>query len=286
MNSFDFSELDLDVDPGSVELSNKCADDVIIDFSSLDVSIKGETNKSYKQKKTKEENKYTTTHGNAIEYDNDTILYYRALRTSKIDPILDIEVDERYAFKFPYEWDPYTGERLEKDPYGSLYFDPDSLIKYFWSKRLENLWYQPSDEDGGYFEGYYGDAIGNGPNFKVKGRGNFPEWYIFRIPICDCYLTKDNNHQFVTFGPKLTNDEIEELYNLAIKKDRIMGRSTYKKLFGKNRPDLLKMKKLWDQATSKNPITDNTEKYSLAEFVQKCATINRKAVDALKEIQG
>lgn len=217
-------------------------------------------------------------------YDDRTVQYYRALRLSHVDPILDIEVPDKYAFKFPYKWDPYTGERIDKDQYGSLYFDPDSLIKHFWSKRLENLWYGQSDDNNGYFEGYYGDAIGNGPLFNIKGRGAFPQWDIFRLPIIDCYLTKDNSEQNITFGPRLTDEEINEIYNISKKKG-----NSYYKLFNQNRPDILKIKYLWDIATSSTPpLPKHVDPKTLSndKLKRTYIKINYKAVEELKNIEG
>jgi len=53
------------------------------------------------------------------------------LRKNKLDVFTREPINEKYAFKFEYQWDPYTGERLGKDPYGALYFHPDNLIHYY-----------------------------------------------------------------------------------------------------------------------------------------------------------
>ena len=75
-----------------------------------------------------------------IEYDKITIQKYKALRYRKMDPIAYVEVDEEYAFKFKYIWDPYTGERKNiLDENGPLYFDPDILIKHYFTKMLSKL---------------------------------------------------------------------------------------------------------------------------------------------------
>ena len=70
----------------------------------------------------------------------------------------------------------------------SLYFDPNTLIHYFYINRLKNLWIDESIEDGNYYQGHYGYAVGNGPDFEIKGRGKHPDWYLFRLPIIDCYM--------------------------------------------------------------------------------------------------
>ena len=48
-------------------------------------------------------------------------------------------IDDLNSFKVPYMWDSITGEKLDKkDPFGSLYFNPIFLLKYFYNKRLNN----------------------------------------------------------------------------------------------------------------------------------------------------
>jgi len=217
-----------------------------------------------------------------IEYDKETNEKYRVLRLRKMDPLLYNEVDDQYAFKFKYKWDPYTGERLEEDPNGPIYFDPDYLIKYFHTKRLDKLWVQPTDESNGYFEGYYDAGVGAGEDFHLASRGAHPEWYIFRIPIIDCYLTKDHNRQFITFGPKLTNEEILEIERLAN-----LRADNYRMLFNRNRPSLNQMKELYDLAIAREPNKSIIEQKHKKESVQDHYNkINRQAVDQLVEMAG
>jgi len=207
-----------------------------------------------------------TRNGKPIEFDEQTMEYYRALRKGEFDAISYAEVPSNLAFKFEYQWDPLTGERLsEKDPFGPLTFDVHYLIKYFYTKRLEKLWVNPVDENGGYYQGYYDDGVNAGEDFFLKGRGHHPEWYLFRIPIPDCYLTNDHNKQFITFGPKLSHKELEEIYSIA-KKDK----HRYNQLFKKKMPDLMEMENLYLLAISKN--TD--------------AKTSRQAVDRLVKMVG
>ncbi|AYV77249.1 MAG: hypothetical protein Barrevirus23_6 [Barrevirus sp.] len=51
-----------------------------------------------------------------INYDKITTEKYRVFRLRKMDPISYLEVEPDYAFKFPYIWDPYTGEEQEAEP--------------------------------------------------------------------------------------------------------------------------------------------------------------------------
>jgi len=223
-----------------------------------------------------------------IEYDEQTTEKYRVLRLRKMDPFSLTELDEKYAFKFPYKWDPYTGERLGTDPDGPLYFDPDLLIKYYYTKRLDKLWSQPTDDDSGYYQGYYDNGVGADDNFYVTGRGNHPEWYLFRLPIIDCYLTKTHNEQFITFGPKLTFEEIKEIEKLAI-----LRPNNYIEQFGYCRPSLIKLKKYYDIAVAKIPAASDIES-ELKEYLDTLkstddgyyAKINRIAVDCLIKIKG
>lgn len=226
-----------------------------------------------------------------IVYDYTTREKYKAFRVRKMDPILLIDLDDQYAFKFKYKWDPYTGEKLIgqnkefiKDENGPLYFDPDALIKNYHVKRLDKLWVKPSDEQNGYYEGHYDDAVGAGEDFHVSGRGFHPEWYIFRIPLIDCYLTENHNNQHITFGPKLTDDEIIEIERLAN-----LRPNNYKQMYGYDRPSLSLMKRLYDNAISKtpslllNPDSGKISKVELQEYYNKA---NRKAVDQLIKIKG
>jgi hypothetical protein len=217
------------------------------------------------------------THLYSSDFDKRTVEYYKVLRTSKLDPITNNEVDETYAFKFSYMWDPLTGERLGLDPYGSLYFDPNNLAYHFYTSRLTNLWEDAKDEKDGFFEGHYGMAVGAGENIMINSRGECPDKYLFRLPIIDCYLQKEHKFNYVTMGPKLTEKEIIEIYYLVNK----MG--TYKNMFDKNPPDLVKMFHLYNQALSKTPYIDsktleNVSKDKLQEVYLKA---NYHAVDQL-----
>lgn len=218
----------------------------------------------------------------AIMYDKETNEKYRVLRLRKMDPLTYNEIDDQYAFKFKYKWDPYTGERLGEDTNGPIYFDPDYLIKYFYTKRLDKLWVNPIDDSTGYFEGYYDAGVGAGENFHLESRGSHPEWYMFRIPIIDCYLTKDHNRQFITFGPKLTNNDIIEIERLAN-----LRADNYRLLFNRNRPSLVQMKELYDLAIAQEPKKEIFDQKLKKELVQEQYNkLNRQAVDQLVEMAG
>jgi hypothetical protein len=214
-----------------------------VNFDSIDYSSDDDIKQNNIIKSVYEKN------GKPIEYNNTTMEFYRVLREKKMDAIMQRDdFDSTKAFKFPYQWDPYTGERTIIDPFGPLYFFPDDLIYFFHTKRLDTLWKEPSDEQMGYYEGCYGDGLGSGENIFIQGRGSYPELYLFRLPVTDCYLTNDHNMSFVTMGPKLTLDELIEIDKLA----ETHYKDYYMKTNKRNRPSLEYMKKLYDVALDPN----------------------------------
>jgi hypothetical protein len=241
-------------------------DDDLIDFSSVDDNqTNDQTVKYYKDNK-------------LIQYNSSTMEFYRVLREKKMDTFMQSEdFKSECAFKFPYQWDPYTGERRELDPFGSLYFFPDDLIHLFYINRLNGLWTEPKDTANGYFQGMYGDALGAGTDINIIGRGHYPELYLFRLPIPDCYLTDDHNISFITMGPVLTRDELIEIDRLA----ETHYRNNYALTYGRVRPSLLTMFTQYELAL--NPRADpecmisSHDKAKELHYKQ-----NMKAVDRLK----
>lgn len=247
-------------------------DDMMVDFSQC-VEVK-QRNSLYKK-----------------DYDETTTKFYRTLRENKINVIMQENTgfSPEKAFCFKYQWDPYTGNILEQDPYGFLYFHPDDLIRYFYIKRLDKLWTDPVDLQHGYhIQGYYGEAVGSGEDIMIVGRGAYPESYLFRLPIFDCYLEKNHDMSLITMGPKLTLEDLMEIDSIAEKSYK----NNYKNQYGKKRPSLATMKILYDQAISKEPNLDNIIEYQnlknkniskekLQEFRDKA---NRIAVDALRKM--
>ena len=216
------------------------------------------------------------------KYDKQTTEFYRVTRERKLDPIMQTQLDPEFAFAFPYKWDPYTGERQGLDPDGPFYFDPDTLIKYFHTQRLKKLWVYSADEQAGYYEAYYDDAVGIGEDFYFKGRNeHHPEWDVFRLPIIDCYLTKDHNHQFITLGPKLTDDEIKEIDRLAN-----LRPMNYQQQFCAYRPSLAEIKRCYDIAIAQRPNIGNTSGLTHDQIQEQYCLTNRSAVDKLVKIKG
>ena len=222
-----------------------------------------------------------------ILFDDKTMNYYKIMRYRKMDPIILQDIDYDNCFKFYDEWNPYTGERLGKDPYGPLCFHPDSLIKYYYENRLNNLWVNDIEQDGDYYQGYYAEAVGAGFDIYIQSRGYNPEKYLFRLPIIDCYCTPDiDNQTVITMGPILTDNEVAQIDEIA----KYYGHN-YLDQYGKPRPSLFTMKKLYDTAISIKPpllfspsnIINDIMPQQLKEIYAKT---NRIAVDKLKLMKG
>ena len=204
---------------------------------------------------------------------------YSKFRGQKIDPLTYINLDDKEnIFTYQYCWDPLTGEVLGKDPRGSLYFDPDTLIHFFYNCRLKHLWVDGKD---GY-SGYYDNGVGNGPDFYIEGRGLSPHFYLFRLPIPDAYC--DNlSRQQTTMGPILTLKEIKEIYKLSL-----INKNNYKNLFGSNRPNLKKLYKLYHEAINKSNVDIDYLKeagINLEDINDNIYVNNRKAVNLLKSFK-
>lgn len=178
---------------------------------------------------------------------------YKHFRIHKIDPITLEPIDPDNAFSFKYKWNPYTGEKLDEiDENGPLLFDCNSLIHYFYVNRLNNLWI-PSHNEGDFFvEGHYGDAVGKYPDFNIAGRGTHKQWYLFRLPIIDCYVPKNSSLKYITMGPVLSDKDLKKIYKLS-------NKNSYKKNYKRKRPNLLKLKKIYDKAIDPFKQYDNLD---------------------------
>ena len=168
-----------------------------IDFTSININ---------KNKNKNNDNDNDNT-DNTVKYDLTTTETYRIKRLFKIDPLTDQEVSDKLAFKYPFEWNPYTGIKTDLDPIGPMYFNACDLYDYYYLNRFKGLYNPPQDQ----FQGYYGDLIGSGTNIHIKSRGSNPEKYLFRLPIIDCYLPPTHNYSIITMGPVLTNEEIDQI---------------------------------------------------------------------------
>ena len=194
-------------------------------------------------------------------YDKTTTETYRVMRQQHLDPITHEKVPSNLEFKFEYMWDPITGERLEKDPNGSFYFNCKDLVKNFYYNRLRMLWVEGDIIDGIKYEGYYGDGVRAGEDLIVPSRGISKHMNTFRLPIIDCYLEKDFDFALITMGPLLNNEEIDSIQDTLDK--------YYKNKKRKFNINLRVMYDLYNKAINKS----TSEKDA------------RKAVDELKKMK-
>jgi hypothetical protein len=223
-----------------------------------------------KNKNSNEDKKVKIDH-NYINYDLTTRETYRMKRILKIDPLTDKQLNDKKdkIFYFYDKWDPITGERMGADPIGPLCFNALELYGYYFSNRCKGLWYAPENN----FQGYYGELLGSGKDININSRGSNPEKYLFRLPIIDCYLADKHNYSLITFGPILTDDEINTIDNL---------------ISGGIRIPLKEIKVCYDKALEKNPDINELNKlknlYPNKSEVDIKEAYNRQYVDCLRFI--
>jgi hypothetical protein len=224
-------------------------DNYFIDFNNLGINNIGDSSKSISKK---------------IEYnfDKTTTETYRVIRELKLDPITLEKIPSSLEFKFEYMWDPITGDRLNKDPNGPFCFNVLTLTKNFYYNRLRMLWIDGETIDNIKYEGYYGDGVGAGEDLYVPSRGISKHMHLFRLPIIDCYLPKEFNYSIITMGPKLTDDEINQIQDIID-----MHYKTKKNI--RNKIDIKKIRDLYNIAINKS----STEK------------IARNAIDELRNMR-
>jgi hypothetical protein len=208
--------------------------------------------------------------------DNITGDSYFEFRKNKIDPITFENLNDiKHVFEFDQMWDPFNGQRIGKDPNGSLYFNPLTLIYHFYINRTNHL--LCIDDQGDMF---HGDGLGNGPNFEIKGRGNHNDWYLFRLPIIDAYIGKHEWGQGVTMGPILTDQEIDKIGKLSKKYSK-----EYEQIYKKKLPNILLMKKYYEQAIDNNPklpISEDFLPFLLTEEIDMLK--NKENLDGLTKL--
>jgi len=203
------------------------------------------------------------------KYDITTRETYRVKRIYKIDPLTDKKVKDDCIFYFYDKWDPYTGKRSGTDPIGPLCFNPLDLYRYYYMNRCKGLWYNAENN----FEGYYGELIGAGKDININSRGPKPEKYLFRLPIIDCYLPENHNYSLITYGPLLTDEEIDYLDNII-------------KCY--NMFPLKTIKEYYDNALEKNPNIEELNRlkkfYPDKSDIDIKESYNRKYVDYLRNL--
>ena len=213
------------------------------------------------------------------QYDKSTTETYRIKRLYKIDPILDNEISQSQCFEFKDKWNPYNGVRDGLDEIGPLCFNAINLYDYYYINRYKGLWTHPQDG----FQGMYGDLVGSGKIVNIKSRGTFPERYLFRLPIIDCYLPQSHNLSIITMGPELTENEITQI-------DAIITKYHPKKS-NLRFASLTMLKYYYDRALDINPDPDSDDikelkaKYPNLTTDEINAKYNRYYVDKLVNIK-
>lgn len=178
------------------------------------------------------------------KYDENT-LEYLELRKSKTCPLTFEDIDEDKAFKYYNKWNPITGEILDEDEHGPLYFDPVALYMFFLNNVMNHLLL---NIEGGIY--YNNETIGIGKDFNNGKRGSYKEKYVFRLPIDDCYCTEGFDNKIPTMGPVLNDAEIihiDELIN-AYYYDNDDIKKNYK-----DSTKLYEIKRLYDIAIDDDP---------------------------------
>jgi len=267
--SFSFDTIDFSSYCDDLDSTDKTNNTNTDDNSNIDIDIIG----------TKDLVKISNNSNNQAQFDKTTSETYRIKRLYKIDPITDIEVPTYKCFEFKYKWNPYNGVRTDMDEIGPLCFNAINLYDYYYMNRYKGLWTPPQDG----FQGMYGDMVGSGKVINVKSRGTFPERYLFRLPIIDCYLPPTYNMSIVTMGPELTENEITEIDAIVTKYHPKKSNSKF--------ASLTMLKYYYDRALDISPDPDCDEvkelkvKYpNLAEY-EINAKYNRYYVDKLVNLK-
>jgi len=204
-------------------------------------------------------NKISVENNSSYDFDKTTMETYRVMRELKLDPISHQKVPEELQFNFKHMWNPFTGEITEIDRYGPLCFNVLTLVTNFYYNRLRMLWTNGETIDGIKYEGYYGDGVGSGENLYIPNKGDNKHLYLFRLPIIDCYLSKNFNMSVITMGPKITNEDILTIQTMI---DNYYEKN--KKITKKIKCNLVKMKELYDIAISKS----STDKMTITAIEQ------------------
>lgn len=201
---------------------------------------------------------------------------YHEYHNNYVDPLLLVDLPlekNKPVFKYPYFWDAMTGEIIGKDPRGPLYFDPDTLIYYFYTKRLNKLWIESKENYGGTYD----DGLGLGKKFYRRDIGYNPQWYLFRLPLHDGNY--NGSLQQTTIAPELTFSDIERIYFLSLQYDNFYER------FKIERPNLIHMYNLYHQAIKKPEFNiDDLGIISEDIIKEQYYYFNRKAVNNLKNL--
>ena len=190
----------------------------------------------------------------------------------------DIIKSKKILLKIPRDIAKIFGDYKEMLKYPILKWKNCFLDDYKnITNRLRYLW----NEGDINFSGNYGDALGNGPDFYIPGRGYSLHYYLFRLPINDAFCDTLSKQQ-TTIGPILNFDDIFNLYQLSCSYG-----DNYKNLYGIDRPNILDVYILYHEAIKKNIIDKKLQDDLLLsrEDIENNKFISNKlAVDKLKII--
>ena len=173
-----------------------------------------------------------------IKYNNN---FYIENRINNICPLSFEQLSYGYIEK--RMWNPITGQfSTTNDPFGALIIDVNYLVNHFYINRLRHIYTHGNINQSGSF----GDAIGKYPDFYLPSRGTHTQWYLFSLPINDCYIDK-NLLKYITMGPKLSLEDIIDIYDLCIRLN------TYQTIFKRPIPNIVEMYKLYHKIVEKCP---------------------------------
>jgi hypothetical protein len=193
---------------------------------------------------------------------------YRMKRLTKRDIFNDNILNQHECFEYIKVWNPYTGNIIDKDDeFGPLCFDGYELSYYYYINRLNGLWNVALD---GY-DSYYGELLGTGKEINIASRGSYPEKYLLRLPIIDCYVYEDSSHSVVTMGPIISDDEIDRLDNILC-----YCRDTLDKKFTENEKLMKTLKYNYDEALNSNP---NPTCELIENIIEKYPDLNQKNIN-------
>lgn len=230
----------------------------------------------------KNNKKTEKSYNNLKIYDFKTRETFRMKRIQGRDVFNGEIIPDNECFKYYYMWDPYTGEKLSiKDKFGPLCFNGFELCYYLYKNRLNGLWNEPNED----YDGYYGELLGTGKNINIISRGCYPERYLLRLPIIDCYLHENSKISHVTMGPILEQNEIEEL-------DKILdyNYTKFNKYISNTGNIMQKIKYHYDEALNQSPnkedmvYIDICKQYPELNNTDKNEQYNRYHVDILKKL--
>lgn len=217
-----------------------------------------------------------------LRYNFNTRETLRMKRLSRRDIFNDELIQPEERFEYFDIWDAYTGKKTGKhDEFGPLCFNGFELCYFYYINRLNGIWNKPEGE----YDGYYGELLGSGININIVSRGCYPERYLLRLPVIDCYVPEDAKHSHITMGPMLTNDEINKLDDILD-----YNYKNFNKIICNSARPMAKIKFHYDEALNSNPdefdliYSDFVDEYPELEKKDIIEKYNRYHVDILRNM--